>query len=195
MFNPDQIAALAALEAHPSWASRSCAERGLLGAPVVDPDLFHRPGALNEELAKDVCSGCPLLLACRAYALGGDGWWEAQGVWGGMTADERRAERRAARKRRTRLAQQGDRRPEPVKNWEPSPAQAQLLLALGAQPNLRAAAEAMGRPFPNIRWVYAQMCEQLGFHADELTVTSLLETATARISRKGPSAPELGAAA
>ncbi|MER0443131.1 WhiB family transcriptional regulator [Streptomyces sp. Edi4] len=195
MFNPDQTTALAALEAHPNWPSRSCAETGLLGAPVVDPDLFHRPGAVNEEMAKAVCSGCPLLLACRAYALGGGGWWEAEGVWGGMTADERRAERRAARKRRTRLAQQGDRRPEPVKNWEPSPAQAQLLQALGEQPDLRAAAEAMDRPFPNIRWVYAQMCEQLGFHPDDLTVSALLETAAARTSRQAPGAPQLGEAA
>ncbi|WP_435245190.1 WhiB family transcriptional regulator [Streptomyces tendae] len=195
MFSTDQTAALSALTTHPNWKTRACAEKDLLGDPVVDPDLFHQPGAANEAFAKAVCSRCPILLACRAYALGGDGWWEADGVWGGMTADERRAERRAARKRRTRLAQQGDHRPEPVENWEPSPAQEQLLQVLTEQPDLRIAAQTLDRPFPNVRWVYAQMCEQLGLHPDDLTVPDLLATATARISLDGPCAPELEAAA
>ncbi|MCZ0983895.1 WhiB family transcriptional regulator [Streptomyces diastatochromogenes] len=195
MFNPDQNTALAALEAHPNWPMRSCALTDELGQPLIDPDLFYRPGAAHEEAAKLVCSGCPLALACRTYALGGDGWWEADGVWGGLTADERRAERRALRKRRARLARQGDRRPEPVKNWEPSPAQAQLLQALSEQPDLRAAADTMNMPFPNVRWVYAQMCEQLGFHQDDLSVAALVETAAGRISPKGPDALELGVAA
>ncbi|QKV98192.1 WhiB family transcriptional regulator (plasmid) [Streptomyces sp. NA02950] len=196
MLSPDQNAALSELEAHPNWPLRLCAVTDELGEFVIDPDLFYTPGAANERDAKKVClSGCPVLAACRAYALGGSGWWESDGVWGGMTADERRAERRAQKKRRARLARQGDKRPQPTENWEPSPAQASLLQALAEQPDLRAAAETMKRPYPNVRWVYAQMCEQLGFHSDELTVPALLEEAAKRISGERPSGPELEAAA
>ncbi|MDX3165974.1 WhiB family transcriptional regulator [Streptomyces scabiei] len=196
MLSQEQNAALSELESHPSWPLRLCAVTNELGEPAVDPDLFYTPGAANESAAKKVClSGCPLLADCRMYALGGNGWWESDGVWGGMTADERRTERRARQKRRARLARQGDERPQPVENWEPSPAQVLLLQALAKEPDLRAAAEAMDRPFPNVRWVYAQMCEQLGFHQDELTVPALLKEAAARISGDPPSGPVLEVAA
>jgi len=195
MLHQDQNAALAELEAHPDWPLRSCAATNELGEPLVDPDLFYKPGAENERDAKRICTGCPLLLACRAYALGGIGWWESDGVWGGMTADERRAERRAQKKRRARIARQGERRPEPVKDWQPSPVQASLLQILAEQPDLRAAADMMDMPFPNTRWVYAQMCEQLGFHPDELTVPELLAAAAARLAQDPPAAQELGVAA
>ncbi|MFF2571158.1 WhiB family transcriptional regulator [Streptomyces sp. NPDC058084] len=195
MSDQNQNDALAELEAHPHWPLRSCAVTNELGEPLVDPDLFYKPGASSEKAAKDVCFTCPLVLACRDYALGGSGWWESDGVWGGLTADERRAERRAEKKRLARIAQQGDRRPTPVENWEPSPAQASLLQALAEHPDLRAAAHALGTPFPNVRWVYSQMCEQLGFYQDELTTAELLKTAGARTSSSGQGALELGVAA
>ncbi|MER5302183.1 WhiB family transcriptional regulator [Streptomyces lasiicapitis] len=188
MFNVNQTTALSELEAHPNWGSRACAVTDELGGLLVDPDVFYRPG--DEQTAKRICRGCPLLAACRAYAMGGSGWWETDGVWGGLTADERRAERRAEKKRRTRLARQGDRRPQPVASWAPTPAQASLLQALSAQPDLRAAAEAMTMPFPNVRWVYSQMCRQLGFQQDELSVPEVLEEVTARLLT-----PDLGVAA
>lgn len=177
MLNHDQNAALSELEAHPQWPERACARTSLLGEPLVDPDLFFTPGSHAEGDAKRVCfNSCPLLVACRVYALGGDGWWESDGVWGGMTVAERRAERRAAKKRRARMARRGA-RPTPVANWKPSTAQRALLQALAAQPDLRAAAAALEMPFPNTRWVYSQMCEQLGFYPDELSVLELLEAA------------------
>lgn len=38
--------------------------------------------------AKQICLGCPVLDACRDYALGAE---EPHGIWGGMTAQERAA--------------------------------------------------------------------------------------------------------
>lgn len=37
--------------------------------------------------AKDVCAACPVRQACLEYAL----TWGEQGVWGGMTEDERKS--------------------------------------------------------------------------------------------------------
>jgi WhiB family transcriptional regulator, redox-sensing transcriptional regulator len=54
------------------------------------------------EAAKRVCGGCPVIDQCREWAIahGAD-----HGVWGGLTAEERIAMRRArARTRRTRRA-------------------------------------------------------------------------------------------
>lgn len=173
----DRTAALAELEAHPHWPLRVCAETDELGEPAYKTDLFFTPGALNIAAAKAVCQGCPVMLACRQYAL----VWESEGVWGGLSPDERRAERRGQRKRRARLAQQAGARPKPVTNWKPSPAQATLLKVLAKQPDLRAAAVEMDRPFPNVQWVYSQMCKQLGFHQDELSVPEVLERATSHL--------------
>lgn len=74
------------------WATRGhCA-----GSP--DPDLWHSDGAAPErvadtELARAICKGCPVRLACREYALRtptSQDW----GVWGATTANERRNLRR-----------------------------------------------------------------------------------------------------
>lgn len=180
MLNDDKPAALAALEEHPTWPLRSCAVTNELGTPYVDPEVFFTPGAENEEEAKTVCAGCPVLAACRSYALGGPGWWESEGIWGGMTVEERRTERRTQRKRRTRDAQQGKQRPAPVENWTPSPAQEALLQVLGECPDLRAAAVTLTTPFANTSWVYSQLCEQLGVHQDDVPVAEVVARAAAR---------------
>ena len=59
----------------------------------VDEDLFYhgedeRKGLRRrkEQLAKEVCAGCPVLEQCRSYALEAG---EAYGVWGGLTEMER----------------------------------------------------------------------------------------------------------
>jgi hypothetical protein len=51
----------------------------------TEPDLFFSDFALDIALAKDICAECPLIEACRAYALK----HENAGVWGGLSADER----------------------------------------------------------------------------------------------------------
>lgn len=57
-----------------------------------DPEWMFADGA-EARYAKKVCRGCPVVNDCLAYAL--DQRIDF-GVWGGMTARERRAMRRAA---------------------------------------------------------------------------------------------------
>lgn len=190
----DQSVTLAELQSHRHWMRRACAATNELGERLVDPDVFYRPGPANEAEAKRVCTGCLIRVTCLSYALGTHGSAE-DGVWGGLTTAERRARRRHERKRRARIANYGGPRPEPVENWAPSPAQVTLLKALAEEPDLRAAAATLERPFANTRWVFSQMCEQLGFYPDELTVSELLEVAAERFSGLGTEGPELGVAA
>lgn len=60
------------------------------------PDLFFveqdQPMThANNNLAKKLCAQCPVINICRNYAIEAD---EAFGVWGGMTAGERRRAKR-----------------------------------------------------------------------------------------------------
>jgi WhiB family redox-sensing transcriptional regulator len=62
----------------------------------IDPDLFFPIGASGHDLlrideAKRVCRACPVQDQCLAWALDHG---VTDGVWGGSTADERRAIRR-----------------------------------------------------------------------------------------------------
>lgn len=68
----------------PTAPSPVCAE--------VDPEMwFPGPGQwTTSRLARRLCQGCPLLAACRGWALAHPEETET-GVWGGMTAEERDA--------------------------------------------------------------------------------------------------------
>ena len=60
-----------------------------------DPELFHPvgdsgPALLQAEQAKAVCRRCPVTDECLANALE----LGAEGVWGGMSEEERRALKR-----------------------------------------------------------------------------------------------------
>ncbi|MER7501089.1 WhiB family transcriptional regulator [Nonomuraea pusilla] len=57
-----------------------------------DPDLFFplASSPVQEARAKAVCAGCQVLEECRAYALGAG---ESEGIWGGLTPEERRRSR------------------------------------------------------------------------------------------------------
>ena len=60
----------------------------------AEPDLFLPAGAgaqIRLAEAKSVCRVCPVLIQCRTWALATG---QDTGVWGGMSADERRALRR-----------------------------------------------------------------------------------------------------
>ena len=64
----------------------------------VSPALFFSPDGercaektAREAHAKAVCDGCPVRLACLAYALSVP---IKHGTWGGLTEDERRRARR-----------------------------------------------------------------------------------------------------
>ncbi|MER5384941.1 WhiB family transcriptional regulator [Streptomyces sp. NBC_00647] len=65
--------------------STDWSDRGL--CRTADPDDLFVEGAAQNR-AKMLCSGCPVLTECLAYAL--DQRIE-HGVWGGMTERERRA--------------------------------------------------------------------------------------------------------
>ncbi|MCX5008371.1 MULTISPECIES: WhiB family transcriptional regulator [unclassified Streptomyces] len=65
--------------------STDWSDRGL--CRTADPDDLFVEGAAQNR-AKILCSGCPVLTECLAYAL--DQRIE-HGVWGGMTERERRA--------------------------------------------------------------------------------------------------------
>lgn len=65
---------------------------GLPGKWVMDAkcspstgDIFFSTTKFDQNYAKQLCSGCPVLLECRAWALD----HKPEGVWGGTTEDER----------------------------------------------------------------------------------------------------------
>ncbi|MUM03956.1 MULTISPECIES: WhiB family transcriptional regulator [unclassified Mycolicibacterium] len=56
--------------------------------------LFYQPDneprantAHRERLAKQICRTCPVMLTCRGHAVRAG---ESHGIWGGLTAIERR---------------------------------------------------------------------------------------------------------
>jgi hypothetical protein len=52
---------------------------------VEDLDFFYSEFPLDIALAKDICAECPMIEACRTYAMK----HENNGVWGGLSADDR----------------------------------------------------------------------------------------------------------
>lgn len=68
-----------------------------------DTDLFFPVGEDEETvaLAKAVCDVCPVREACLGYALSTN---QPEGIWGGMTAPERRRLRRRIRERQRRAS-------------------------------------------------------------------------------------------
>lgn len=53
----------------------------------MDPDLFFTERGESTAEPKRVCAGCPVRLACLEHALAIN---EREGVWGGLSARERR---------------------------------------------------------------------------------------------------------
>lgn len=84
--------ALFALTDRPAWmdqraATTVCAQ--------TDPDLWFpdKGNWTSSRSARALCQTCPLLAACRSWALANPD--EArEGIWGGLTERERSAERR-----------------------------------------------------------------------------------------------------
>lgn len=73
----------------PVAPTASCAE--------VDPELWHPEKGGSTREAKRICRQCPLVAACRGWAL--DHPHEARyGVWGGLSERERREVRRQRRR-------------------------------------------------------------------------------------------------
>lgn len=100
-----------ALRGHRWYAYRGCAPSETVAGMAADeetpagvwltPDRESQPERLaREAAARTVCGRCPVVSACLAYALGTveGGPFEREGMWGGLTATQRRqllARRRA----------------------------------------------------------------------------------------------------
>ncbi|MCF6521999.1 WhiB family transcriptional regulator [Streptomyces sp. JJ36] len=83
------------------WHSEAVCRRdeaGLFFAPSKEPTAARLS---REQAAKRVCARCPVLIECREHALVQP---EPYGVWGGLTA----AERRVVLARRRRAAAGGE---------------------------------------------------------------------------------------
>ncbi|MFZ2176570.1 MAG: WhiB family transcriptional regulator [Rhodococcus sp. (in: high G+C Gram-positive bacteria)] len=66
---------------------RDAACRGLDSATFFHPDRERGRAREKRDLrAKVICRGCPVVVECRAHALGAA---EPYGIWGGLSADER----------------------------------------------------------------------------------------------------------
>ena len=91
-----------------SWCDKGAC-KGM--SEIFYSDFSERPNkrAQREHRAKMICSTCPVILDCRAYARANPEY----GVWGGETEDERHAQgfpvpagSKADRRRRIRILQQ-----------------------------------------------------------------------------------------
>ncbi|MFF6905982.1 WhiB family transcriptional regulator [Streptomyces sp. NPDC012389] len=83
------------------WHSEAVCRRdeaGLFFAPSKEPTAAR---LAREEAAKRVCARCPVMVACREHALMQP---EPYGVWGGLTAAERRVALARRRRRDIELA-------------------------------------------------------------------------------------------
>ncbi len=69
-----------------SWVAEAAC-RGM-GSNIFFPERQESPQA-----AKGVCSSCPVRIECAEEGMG-----ERFGIWGGLTARERRGLRRASRR-------------------------------------------------------------------------------------------------
>lgn len=86
------------------WHSEAVCRRdeaGLFFAPSKEPTAARLS---REQAAKRVCARCPVMIECREHALVLP---EPYGVWGGLTAAERRVVL-ARRRRREAAAAAGD---------------------------------------------------------------------------------------
>ncbi|MFI8961084.1 WhiB family transcriptional regulator [Streptomyces sp. NPDC053493] len=72
-------------------------EAGLFFAPSKEPTAARLS---REEAAKQVCARCPVMVECREHALLQP---EPYGVWGGLTAAERRVVLARRRRREVEL--------------------------------------------------------------------------------------------
>jgi WhiB family redox-sensing transcriptional regulator len=72
-------------------------EAGLFFAPSKEPTAARLS---REDAAKRVCARCPVMVECREHALLQP---EPYGVWGGLTAAERRVVLARRRRRETEI--------------------------------------------------------------------------------------------
>jgi WhiB family transcriptional regulator, redox-sensing transcriptional regulator len=89
MDRPEQSPAIETSWQPPDWTNDGeCLELG------YDPEWWFQPAnSADTRKAKRLCTACPVLALCRAYALDNR---ISDGTWGGMSETELRAAHRAA---------------------------------------------------------------------------------------------------
>ncbi len=55
-----------------------------------DPGLWHSDHHHSQKLAMKVCRGCPVRFECLKYALAVESQKAVHGVWGGLSARQRK---------------------------------------------------------------------------------------------------------
>lgn len=75
-------------ELHESWGQQAACQDST-GTVFFGPNGFEskRDRSRREAAAKSICARCPVITACRDYAMRTN---EAFGVWGGLGEAERR---------------------------------------------------------------------------------------------------------
>lgn len=91
----------ASTKGQPDW-------RSLSACRDEDPELFfpdpRGPGLTQLEVARAVCARCQVRAECLSFAME---TVQDHGVWGGMSEDERRAQRRARLRQALRAVPSG----------------------------------------------------------------------------------------
>ncbi|WP_374203830.1 WhiB family transcriptional regulator [Pseudonocardia sp. ICBG601] len=123
---------MTSVDPSPAWGENAD-WRALAACRGVDPELFFPTAtagaalAAEERRALSVCAGCPVLAACRSWAVAE----QPHGIAGGLTEAQRAALRRPRRARRGRPV--GVRVPVSVRGARHRDA-GRAALAAGAEP-------------------------------------------------------------
>lgn len=92
-------------DAAADWRHLAACRPERLEAEGLDENLFFPAGSTGPSLAwiadaKAVCARCPVMERCLEFALENN---MTEGVWGGMSEDERRAMKRRAQRANSRM--------------------------------------------------------------------------------------------
>jgi WhiB family transcriptional regulator, redox-sensing transcriptional regulator len=68
-------------------AAKTSGWHDLVNCLGIDPELFFPESGARALAAKSVCAGCVVRIECREHALESD---ERFGIWGGLSAGQRR---------------------------------------------------------------------------------------------------------
>lgn len=185
---PAQERASTALHGHRWWGYRACAPSPDAPGMAAGDDTVaatvwltqdretQKDRLAREQTAIALCGRCPVRAMCLEYALGdAAGAYEAENIWGGMTAHQR-AELSKARRRLAAVEQR-------TVVAEPIPATAldlDVLRALAAHRTQEAVARAVGMTVTRANWHRSRLVSQLNL--DPKTATRMRLIYTARLT-------------
>lgn len=176
----EQIAAYDRLTSHPHWDYRACApDPDNPEVTAADPDVpigvwltpdqeSQKTRPARERQALALCAACPVRTACLTYALSYETGRKNQDIWGGMTAEQRKAVLLAHKTAQTtpRQAPAG-----------PSPLDLRVLHALAAHRAPTAVARAAGLTVTRANWHRSKLVTAHGLDPATTTRAQLLYAA------------------